>query len=255
MMKVMNSQILIANAWHHRSDAFSSILSLLSIAMAMLLPQFLFADAAGGILVAGMICLTGLEILFESVKQLTDTSDGDMLPEVSKVIEGVDGVIAVKQLRSRTVGSGHIVEATISTDAKLSATSAQSIAERVRWRVMQAMPGVVMEVSVKTRSTDPVCPLLSGHQRGVADVESDIFKVSSNSDESINRILKVRKVVVHYVNTLELSVEVLVSSINDFAATTEELRVAAEALKKNILANVSGVKHAEIHLVLSENSP
>ena len=63
----MNSQILVANAWHHRSDAFSSILSLLSIAVAIAVPGFLVADSAAGILVAGMICITGMEIRFETV--------------------------------------------------------------------------------------------------------------------------------------------------------------------------------------------
>ena len=58
----MNSQILIANAWHHRSDAFSSILSLVSIAVAILIPNLLVVDSAAGILVAGMICLTGFEV-------------------------------------------------------------------------------------------------------------------------------------------------------------------------------------------------
>jgi cation diffusion facilitator family transporter len=50
----LNSQILVANAWHHRSDAFSSILSLISIALAMSSPGLLIADSAAGILVAGM---------------------------------------------------------------------------------------------------------------------------------------------------------------------------------------------------------
>ena len=59
MGEALNSQILVANAWHHRSDAFSSVLSLLSIALAIFVPGLLVADSAAGILVAGMICITG----------------------------------------------------------------------------------------------------------------------------------------------------------------------------------------------------
>ena len=45
---LLNSQILIANAWHHRSDAFSSVLSLVSIAIAITMPGLLIADSAAG---------------------------------------------------------------------------------------------------------------------------------------------------------------------------------------------------------------
>jgi len=100
----LNSQVIIANAWHHRSDAFSSVLSLASIAMAIFLPGLLVADSAAGILIAGMICVTGTEILIESVKQLTDTSDESLVKKVEKLTSGIDGVQEVKAVRARTIG-------------------------------------------------------------------------------------------------------------------------------------------------------
>ena len=48
----LNSQVVIANAWHHRSDAYSSILALGSIFLAMTVPGMAAADAAAGLLVA-----------------------------------------------------------------------------------------------------------------------------------------------------------------------------------------------------------
>ena len=83
---LLNSQVIIANAWHHRSDAFSSILSLASIAMAIFLPGLLAADSAAGILIAGMICMTGLEILIESIRQLTDTSDSSLTTKIENMV-------------------------------------------------------------------------------------------------------------------------------------------------------------------------
>ena len=64
----LNSQIIVANAWHHRSDAFSSFVSLFGIGLAITFPQLIILDSAAGIFVAGMICLTGTEILMESIK-------------------------------------------------------------------------------------------------------------------------------------------------------------------------------------------
>ena len=68
----LNSPVVVANAWHHRSDAYSSVLALLSIAWAM--SGFPAADAAAGLLVAGMIGMTGCDIMVESIQQLSDSA-------------------------------------------------------------------------------------------------------------------------------------------------------------------------------------
>lgn len=100
----LNNQVVIANAWHHRSDAFSSVLSLASIALAIFFPSLLIVDSAAGIFIAGMICMTGLEILGESMKQLTDTSDQTLNAKIVKLAEIVDGVQEVKSARARSIG-------------------------------------------------------------------------------------------------------------------------------------------------------
>jgi cation diffusion facilitator family transporter len=110
----LNNQVIIANAWHHRSDAFSSILSLGSIALAIFFPGFLIADSAAGIFIAGMICMTGLEILGESMKQLTDTSDQTLNIRLIKLAESVDGVQEVKSVRARSIGRyNHNINSTV----------------------------------------------------------------------------------------------------------------------------------------------
>ena len=83
----LNSQVVIANAWHHRTDAYSSVLALISIGMAMAFPSLIAADSAAGLLVAGMICMTGFEILGESIKQLTDTNNEELVKRIHKLIE------------------------------------------------------------------------------------------------------------------------------------------------------------------------
>lgn len=76
----LNSPVVVANAWHHRSDAYSSILALFSIALARM--GWLAADAAAGIMVAFMIGMTGVEILGDSIQQLTTEPD-DHVTELS----------------------------------------------------------------------------------------------------------------------------------------------------------------------------
>jgi len=132
----LRSPVVIANAWHHRSDAYSSILALLSIAWAM--TGFAVADAAAGILVAGMICMTGSEILIESVKQLSDGADLDLQTEVFEILNDMDDddVIATTSVRARQMGSAASVDVTVEIPSVLSTTATRAVENRVKQRLL-----------------------------------------------------------------------------------------------------------------------
>jgi cation diffusion facilitator family transporter len=68
----LQSTVVIANAWHHRSDAYTSVMAVASIALARYIPGLVFCDAAAGLLVAATIGMTGAEILGQSINELTD---------------------------------------------------------------------------------------------------------------------------------------------------------------------------------------
>lgn len=70
----LGSSLVLANAWHHRSDAYSSVLALGAIGLSMYLPSLVWLDALAGLLVAGMIGVTGAEIFGTSIGQLTDAA-------------------------------------------------------------------------------------------------------------------------------------------------------------------------------------
>jgi len=132
----LRSPVVIANAWHHRSDAYSSILALFSIAFAMF--GFPAADAAAGILVAGMICMTGGEILVESVKQLSDSADSDLQAEIVEILNELDDddVIAITSVRARQMGSAASVDVTVEIPSVLSTTASSAVEERIRQRLL-----------------------------------------------------------------------------------------------------------------------
>jgi len=132
----LRSPVVIANAWHHRSDAYSSILALFSIAWAMI--GFPAADAAAGILVAGMICMTGGEILVESVKQLSDSADSDLQAEIVEILNELDDddVIAITSVRARQMGSAASVDVTVEIPSVLSTTASSAVEERIRQRLL-----------------------------------------------------------------------------------------------------------------------
>ena len=135
----LNSQVVLANAWHHRSDAYSSILALISIALAMLVPGMLWADSAAGLLVGGMICMTGAEILGEAVKQLTDASaDEGLVKNVQKVaLQKSADVLEVTNIRTRQMGSKAFVDVYITTSESLSNSATRAVEERVKYAILK----------------------------------------------------------------------------------------------------------------------
>eukprot|EP00531_Pseudo-nitzschia_arenysensis_P009685 CAMPEP_0116132246 /NCGR_PEP_ID=MMETSP0329-20121206/9445_1 /TAXON_ID=697910 /ORGANISM="Pseudo-nitzschia arenysensis, Strain B593" /LENGTH=712 /DNA_ID=CAMNT_0003626747 /DNA_START=194 /DNA_END=2332 /DNA_ORIENTATION=+ len=132
----LRSTVVIANAWHHRSDAYSSVLALFSIGWAMV--GFPAADAAAGILVAGMICMTGGEILVESVKQLSDSADSALQAEIVEILNELDDddVIGTTSVRARQMGSAASVDVTVEIPSVLSTTASRAVEERVRQRLL-----------------------------------------------------------------------------------------------------------------------
>lgn len=109
--KQLNSQVLIANAWHHRSDALSSVVAVLGIAGSIL--GYRRLDPLAGLLVAGMVSWMGLRIAFEAIAQLTDTSDYAVVQAVESVAREVDGINSVDHIRSRSMGGNNMVDLAI----------------------------------------------------------------------------------------------------------------------------------------------
>ena len=81
----VHNQVLLAKACHHRSDAVSSIIALLSIwgATQTFQPTL---NLLGGLLVAGMIGATGLQMGLASLKQLTNTQDVELIDRVANAV-------------------------------------------------------------------------------------------------------------------------------------------------------------------------
>lgn len=187
----LNSQVVIANAWHHRSDAYSSILAMGSIGLAMSIPGMAFADAAAGLLVAGMICMTGAEIMGEAVKQLTDANDKEIVERVKTLILGSsDDVVDVKRVRARWMGSTAIVDVSITTSDNMSASANRAVEEKIRYKILDEESGVI-DAEVHATSNAITCPLLTAtgaheEMKSVQEVEDDAREIlSGHADVSV----------------------------------------------------------------------
>uniref|UniRef100_A0A7S4I154 Cation efflux protein transmembrane domain-containing protein n=1 Tax=Odontella aurita TaxID=265563 RepID=A0A7S4I154_9STRA len=254
----LNSQVVIANAWHHRSDAYSSVLSMASIAMAMTFPSLLAADAAAGMLVAGMICMTGAEILGESIKQLTDTSDEGLVDRVTQIVSrGEEDVLDVKRVRARQVGSSSVVDVSVGTPAGLSSSANRAIEERLKVLILQE-PGVV-DAEVRSQSGgEVVCPLLTAeaarpdgvvaHPPSAAQVEDLARSVLERDD----RVRSVEDVTVHYQDTILMNVDATIR-MDNLGSTVSEAAEVAKQLRQN-LEGEDNIHKANLFLDLNEGS-
>jgi cation diffusion facilitator family transporter len=125
------SKLLLANAWHQRSDALSSVVVLGGIAAVLL--GYPFADAIAAVLVALMVAKIGLNLVFESIKELVDTSlPPEMVAEIRAAIHRVDGVEGIHLLRTRQMGEDAYIDAHIVVDPRITVSEGHMIGDAVR---------------------------------------------------------------------------------------------------------------------------
>lgn len=125
----INSPILIANAWHHRSDAFSSIATLVGIAGAMFLgKKGLIFDPLAAILVSFYICKSGYDVVKPSTDELLERSlPVETEKEIRKILKSVPGIYGVHKLQTRKIGSRIAIEAHTEMDGKITLEEAHQI--------------------------------------------------------------------------------------------------------------------------------
>ena len=139
--KRVNSPALRAGAWHHRSDALSSVGALAGIGGAML--GFPAADAAASLVICVFIGKAALDIFLEAIRGMVDRSAGSETEEaILRSVLAVPGVKGVDLLHTRSFGSRVYVEIEIRADGELRLFEAHAIAENVHERVEAAFPQV-----------------------------------------------------------------------------------------------------------------
>jgi len=141
--KRIHSSALIANAWHHRSDALSSIPALVTVGIAAIGPQWAFLDALGAVLVAGLIIKVAWDIASPALSELCERgAEDEELHEISKLAESVEGVCSIHRLRSRRLGTGWFVDLHVMVDGDLSVREGHDIATAVQRLLLVNGPDV-----------------------------------------------------------------------------------------------------------------
>lgn len=165
--KKINSQLIIANAWHHRSDAASSMVVLIGLVGS--LAGYPYLDAVAAIIVGLMIIKMGWNYGWNSIKELVDTAvDPQLLAKIEDVIQSIDGVKRIHQLRSRSMGSDVLIDVHILVSPRISVSEGHNIAQHVHNAVVEQIDSVRDVIVHVDPEDDETCsPSLHLPSRGV----------------------------------------------------------------------------------------
>ena len=202
--KKIHSPTLVANAWHHRSDAISSVAALAGIGGA--LAGWPILDPLAGGLVALMILGTGCKIIVEGCRDLMDEGlDEVKIEQIEEIIMDTPGVSGFHQLRSRKVGGKSFIDTNILVDKDLTVSEGHHIADTLRrnlFRQFSFIEDALIHVDVEDDSN--VEPIYQASREELEQHVAEILKLEP-------AILELSTLRLHYwkgKNTLEVFLKV-----------------------------------------------
>lgn len=237
----LESPLVVANAWHHRSDALSSVAALAGIAGARM--GFPILDPAAAVVVAAMIAMMAVSLLAGAIREVTDTAlQRDMLRDLGAGIRRLPGVVSLHELRARRMGPRVLVDLHVQVDAATTVSDGHQVAERVRQFVFREHRGI-SEVLVHI-DPEPDQDLAPGDQlsRPRGEIEGEVRWIA----ERVEGVRAVTHVMAHFLNrrvVLQVEIEV------DPELRVREAAAVARSLRER-LETVAGVDSADIHLEL-----
>jgi len=128
----IKSQLIIANAWHHRSDSLSSVAVFLGVGGSIINPSWYILDSFATLLVSFFIIKVGLGILGKTLGEFTDTApSNEVVERIKNCALSIEGVKGIHDLRVRTSGGLYQMETHIVVDGRLSVRQGHRIAKSV----------------------------------------------------------------------------------------------------------------------------
>jgi len=210
------SKLLLANAWHQRSDAISSIVVLFGIGAVIL--GYPLADAIAAIVVALMVAKIGLNLVLESIKELVDTSlPPKLVAEIRKAIMSIDGVEGIHLLRTRQMGEDALIDAHIIVDPRITVSEGHSIGDTVRDELISRFDDI-MDVLVHVDPEDDEALFETGKPLMRRDVNVLLDKYLAEFKVSIEDFR------IHYLNG-QIEVELILPfSLSEQPVLIDKLR-------------------------------
>ena len=135
---------IVANAWHHRTDAFTSVAAAAGLAgVAFGGPEWAFLDHLTAVVLSAFLAVTAVGIIRESVAELVDVAPGRAVSErIERAVAGTPGVLEFHTLRLRMMGGSIMLDVHVLVDPMLSVVEGHDIATEVQARLLECGCGV-----------------------------------------------------------------------------------------------------------------
>ncbi|MDO8705472.1 MAG: cation diffusion facilitator family transporter [Sulfuricaulis sp.] len=221
-----DSNMLRANAWHHRSDALSSLIVAAGIGGSLL--GFGYLDSVAAIIVALMVTKVGVDLAWQSLRELIDTGLAtDDLESIRKVILSTSGVKALHLLRTRRVGAQALADVHIIVDDRLSVSEGHQISETVRARLIKEiapLADVMVHIDTEEDVSRPSCAELP--------LRDEVQKRLDNYFRAIPEARQIEHTTLHYLNgRIDIELMLPLSAVADAAAASQLAQTFAKAVK------------------------
>jgi cation diffusion facilitator family transporter len=139
-----HSSSVKANAWHHRTDALSSIPVLVAVAASLIDPRLGFLDRIGAVVVSAFIIKVGMEIFFTNINDLLDTGiPSEKILALKQTITDIKEVKGVHKLRTRKLANYIYLDLHLEVDGHLSVIQGHDISEQVKETLIKANPKII----------------------------------------------------------------------------------------------------------------
>lgn len=162
----VKSMALIGNAWHHRTDALSSVAVLIGVVATYINPDWHLADALAALFVTFFVMKVGISLTWQAFRELSDTAPNrEVLIDIARRAAEISGVLQVHDLRARHSGSQIFVEMHIVVDPNISVRDGHAIAASVKHFVLKDFSDVtrcIIHVDPEAKD-DPGPVLQDGH--------------------------------------------------------------------------------------------
>ncbi|KAF4692690.1 hypothetical protein FOZ60_012803 [Perkinsus olseni] len=252
-----NSSVVVANAYHHRSDALSSIVALVGISLSSLTS---LADLVAGLVVAAMVGKTGVSLTWDAMVELLDkrVDHQALLDKVRRAaVDSSPDIIDVRHLRARRAGPYMLVDLQMLVPESMTVSAAYQAAVTLRKAVIEADPRIAeMMVNLAPATVEQI-----SSSEEVDDDEHDTLSASRIEKEVRSRLvgfLPVKDVTVHFSNTGDSDVSARADISIGLQSSTSSTRTlngladardAADDVRKK-LAGVEGLDPAAVNVRL-----
>lgn len=153
----LKSRVLMANAWHHRADSFSSIFVLMAIIVVMIGGEaWLFIDKVVGLFLGVYLAYQGIKLIYQASEDLLDKApEQEMINDIREHILPTPGAVGYHQFRARRIGDLFEVDLHLQVDPNITVEEGHIIASQVKENILK-QHSEVLDVLVHIEPANPL---------------------------------------------------------------------------------------------------